>query len=242
MGRIWNGSKCNTPRHTFGMLAVMNFMKTLFTFLLLCVVCLGYSQSPELKKLLEKKFSAESTEDGRWVYYPDQANITLLETPLINSRYPHALVYRVTLTNYLGYHVNTSACVIMHDTVKRKITLVEPLWYSGLSKPFLKQFLMLKFDSKEKLLAFVSELNTVMETGSAYKFELSSYSDSVVTYSLTYDDDGKKFTPADSTVATSTIKYKERKLMRNIRMTLNDLAIQVITESNPITGTTETIK
>jgi len=198
------------------------------------IICLGYSQKPGLERLLEQKFSAEPGKHGRWVYEAGKGDIKPVNAPLITSRYPRSKVYQVKLTNYSGNEAKAAVCVVMHDTVKNKITLVEHISYSGLSKPFRKQFLTQKFESKEQLTAFIQELSAVMLRGPAYKFELTNYSDSEVSYSLTNG--------ADGSTTTSTVRYKRRLLWTNAQYTIRDAAVSLITDVNPVIGTAEGVR
>lgn len=209
-------------------------MKTCFAFLLMCLVCCGYSQSTELEKLLQKKFNARSKRQSHLVYQADNTAITPLKTPLINARYPNALLYRVTLTSYAGEQANTAPHVIMYDTIKNKITLVKPLNNGALSKPFVRQFLTQRFKAKEQLQAFMAELSAAVAFGPAYKFELADYSDAGVTYSLT--------TLANNTTATSTIRYKNRKLWNTAQLMIRGAVITQMVAADPITGTLESAR
>lgn len=209
-------------------------MRTFVAILLMCLVGGGYSQQSGLESLLQKKFNTQTKREGRWVYQPDNSAITPLKTPLINARYPHALLYRVTLTNYTNGQPTTASRVIMYDTVKNKITLVEPLHNGTLSKPFLHQFLSQRFQAKEQLQAFIAELSAAVALGPAYKFELADYSDAGVTYTLT--------TVANNTTATSTIRYKNRKLWNTAQLMLRGAVITQMVAADPITGTLESAR
>lgn len=200
----------------------------------MCLVCCGYSQSTELEKLLQKKFNAHSKRQSHLVYQADKAAITLLKTPLINARYPNALLYRVMLTNYVSGQANTAPHVIMYDTAENKITLVEPLDNGALSKPFVRRFLSQRFQAKEQLQAFIAELSAAVAFGPAYKFELADYSDVGVTYSLT--------AVANNTTATSTIRYKNRKLWNTAQLMLRGAVITQMVAADPITGTLESAR
>lgn len=184
-----------------------------------------------LEKILKKELSETSKKDGRWVFYADNANIEKIEKPLIKEVIPNYDFYKVTLTNYLGYHINQGTCVVLFDSVQSKIVLVQPIWYGGISEPLIKLFLKKQFDSTEKLLNFLNELNELMEIGSGYKFVNTNSADNLITYDLVYFK-GDSYTTGGSG-ASSTVNYTKNGIWRQIEVKVKNLKIVEYTSINP---------
>ena len=186
------------------------------------------------EKALTRDFPKYADKEGKWVFYPEKANIKKIDKPLVMARIPGYNVYQVNLTKYLGYHIYESVCVVLFDSVNSKTRLVEPLWYGGCSKPLLEFFIGQKFDSKDALLSFLQELNDLMQIGSFHKFTLTSWSDSLVTYDLSYSY-GDTYTTGGNGI-TSTVRHNSDGLWRNIRIDIKDLTIIQYAEINPVTA------
>ena len=102
----------------------MKLLPLILTFGLLADL---YGQTnPNLEKILKRDFSENSTDDGRWVFYSDKANIYKIDKPAVKAILPNYDFYKITLTNYLGYHVNQGTCLVLVDNSKSKTLLVEP--------------------------------------------------------------------------------------------------------------------
>ena len=181
--------------------------------------------------VLKKEFPENSTKDGRWVYYPEKANIEKIEYPLIKDLLPNFEFYKMTLTNYLGYHVNEGDCVVLFDSLKSKIILVQPIWYSGISESLIKLFLNKQFESKEKLLSILDELNKILEIGSGYRFIFKSFSDTLITYDLVYFK-GDSYT-TDGNGISNTVNYTQDGVWRQIEIKISDLKILEYVSLNP---------
>lgn len=184
-----------------------------------------------LEETLKKELPENSIKDGRWVFYSDKANIERIEKPLIKAVIPIYDFYKVTLTNYLGYHINQGTCVVLFDSVQSKIVLVEPIWYSGISKPLIKLILKKQFDSTEKLLSFLNELNELMEIGSGYKFANTSSSDKLITYDLVYFK-GDSHTTGGNGIS-STVNYTRNGIWRQIEIKIKNLKMTEYISINP---------
>ena len=139
-----------------------------------------------LEKVLTKELPENATTDGRWVFYSDKAKIEKVEKPLVKEVIPNYDFYSVTLTNYLGWHINQGRCLVLFDSSKSKIVLVEPLWYGDVSKELTKLFIGKKLQDQQSLLNFLSEIHSLMQVGSSYKFRETSHTDSLITYDLGY--------------------------------------------------------
>jgi hypothetical protein len=191
-----------------------------------------YGQTnPYLEKILKKDFSENSSLDGKWVFYSDKANIEKITKPVVKTVIPNFDFYQVTLTNYLGYHVNQGTCLVLVDSLKSKTLLVEPLWYGGTSKALIKLFIGHKFSSKDSLLNFMIQLDELMQIGSGYKFRQTSYTDTLITYDLGYFKGDSYTTGGNGT--SSTVNYNEDGVWRKIRIDIKDLAIIRYTAINP---------
>ena len=164
-------------------------MRIHLTFLLIIgfnLISFGQNDS-ELIKSLKKELSENSTKDGRWVFHENESEISKIEKPIISEFFPDIELYKVMLTNYLGYHVNKSNCLILFNRKKSKIQLVEPIWYSDIDKKFLKKFIGLKFKDKNTLNELCFELQYLMLIGSNYKVENTKITESNITFDLTYE-------------------------------------------------------
>lgn len=216
-------------------------MKLLFTILTYGLITNLFAQSnQELIKALTKDFSENSTKDGRWVFYSNKAGIKKIEKSLIKAVIPTYDFYEVTMTNYLGWHINQGTCVVLFDSIKSKTILFEPLWYGGATQKMLKLFVGHKFRSKDSLLSFLEELNELMQIGSGYKFKLTSSNDTAITYDLGYFKDDT-YTTGGSGV-TSTTRYNEDGIWRKIIVETKELSILRFTSINPVTKDKEIIE
>jgi hypothetical protein len=211
-----------------------------FFFILLCAfIANTYGQTHSaLHEVLEKQFPEKSEELDRWVFYADRANIKKINKPLVKAVAQNYDFYKVTMTNYLGYHSNQITCLILFDSVKSKILLVAPTWYGGPDHSFMNLFVGKRFDNQNSLLNFLTQLNDLIEIGSIYKYIQTSSNDSLITYDLVYVK-GSSITTGDGVPSTSTIRYNEDGVWRKIRVELKSHAIIRYTEINPVTNEKE---
>jgi hypothetical protein len=184
-----------------------------------------------LEEHLFANFPENSSKDRRWVYYKDRAKIEKLDKPLLKSVFPCSDFYKVTMTNFLGYHINQGTCIVLFDSLKSKIIFSEPLWYSGTSETLIKLFLRHKFSSKDSLSKFLTELNELLQIGSIYKFRETSFTETSVTFDLGYFKSDTYTTGGNGT--SSTINYNEDGVWRKIIIDLKDNAIIRYTSINP---------
>jgi len=207
----------------------MKLLTLILTFGLLTNI---YGQNyPALDTVLKKELSQNSTTDGRWVYYSDKADIEKIEKPLVKAVLPNFDFYKVTLTNYLGYHVNQGTCIVLFDSLKSKIVLVQPIWYGGISEPLIKLFLKKRFDNKGKLLDFLKDLNELMEIGSGYKFVNTSSTDDLIKYDLVYFKGDSYTTGGNGT--SSTVNYTQDGVWRQIEIKVKDFKMVEYVSINP---------
>jgi len=193
-----------------------------------------------LEEHLLSNFPQNSSKDGRWVFYKDRANVEKQNKPNLKAIIPNSDFYRVTMTNYLGYHVNQGTCLIVFDSINSKITLAQPIWYGGISEPFVKLFIGHKFNSKDSLLSFLTEFNELMQIGSSYKFRQTLITDSLITLDLGYFKGDSYTTRGNGT--SSTVNYNEDGVWRKIIINIKDLAIIRYTSINPKMNDKEIIK
>ncbi len=193
-----------------------------------------------LEKVLAKEFSENSNTDGRWVFYSERADIEKIIKPLVGLQIPNYTFYKIQLTNYLGYHINEATCLILYDSLKAKVLLVEPLWYGGVSERFVRLFVGKTFNSKDSLMSFLTELNELMEVGSGFKFVTPIYTDSLITYDLA-SLKGDSYTTKGNGIS-STVQYNQDDVWRKIRITIKNLKIIRYASTNPKTNEEETIK
>lgn len=168
-----------------------------------------------LEGLLAKKFPKDSRVDGRWVYYMDQADIQPLVRPRVSAVIPEYTFYTVTLTNYLGYHINRSRNLILYDSAKSTIIHVVPIWYSDISDDLLHLFIGKTFPDSTSLLAFTLELQSLMNAGSTGAFENTVWHWDKVTFDLTYQGANRK------------------EVWRHIEMFIEDNKIRRFRSTNP---------
>jgi hypothetical protein len=187
-----------------------------------------------LEKALTKELPQNSTVDCKWVFYSDEANVEKVEKLLLKAVIPNFEFYNVTLTNYLGWHINQGRCLVLFDSSKPKIVLVEPLWYGDISKQLTTLFIGKKFQDQQSLLSFLSELHSLMQVGSSYKFRETSHTDSLITYDLGYFK-GDSYTKGGNGTAT-TINNNDDGVWRKIEIDTKDFAIIRYTAVNPVTN------
>lgn len=207
-------------------------MKSLAIIFLVVLFNNGYGQTfPALEKVLMKELSESSHADGRWVFYADKANIQKIIKPAVKAKIPSYEFFQMNLTNYLGWHVNEGTCLVLFDSSKSKILLVEPLWYQEPSQGLLNLFKGKSFNNKDSLLNFLKELHELMEVGSGFKFVNTGFSDSVITYDMGYFR-GDSYTTGGNGVK-STVRYNEDGIWRKIRIDIKNLAIIRYSAINP---------
>lgn len=210
-------------------------MRLLFTIVAFGIFNFVFGQTyPALERALTKEFPEESQKDGRWVFFSDKAEIEKFDQPAIKSSFPNFELFQVTLTNFLGWHVNQGTCLILFDSLASKIILVEPLWYSGPSKALANLFIGRKFKNKETLLSFLDGVNELMGIGSGYKFRHTGYSDTLITYDLGYFKGDTYTTGGNGT--TSVQRYNEDGIWRKIIIDIKNFTIVRYTSINPKTN------
>lgn len=185
---------------------------------------LGYSQSfPELEKVLIKELPESLIEDGQWVFNASEADIKKIDKPHLKTLVPHFDFYRVTLTNFLGYHVNQATCVILFDSAASKIVLVEPIWY-GVSSQLIKIFINEKFDKEDDIRTCLREIHQLMELNPRYKFIETGVTSNLITYDLIYFKEGTYIKEGSDKI--STVNYTSDNIWRKIEVVIKKLKIK----------------
>jgi len=177
-----------------------------------------------LEGLLTKKFPQTSWVDGRWVYNKNQANIQPLVKPRVSAVIPVFSFYTVTLTNYLGYHVNRSRNLILFDSAKSRVIQVVPMWYGDISADLLSLFIGKTFPDSTALLEFTRELQDLMNAGSTGGFENTIWQKGKVTFDLTYQGANRK------------------EVWRHIEMFIEDNTIRRFRSTNPKMNSSVTVQ
>jgi hypothetical protein len=196
---------------------------------------LKYAKS--LEEYLSITFPENSNKDGRWVYYKEYGNIQKIEKSIIGKLLPGYTIYKVNLTNYLGWHINQGTCLFLLDSINSKFTFVEPLWYGGINKSLIKLFVGKDFRSKDSLVNFFTELHDLMQIGSSYKFKETYYSDTLIKFDLVYLK-GDSFTTGGNGVS-STVNYNDDGVWRKILIEIKDFVFVRYANYNPKGGSTE---
>jgi len=177
-----------------------------------------------LDGILSRKFPENSNIDGRWVYYREKANIQKLEKPQISKVIPEYNFYKINLTNYLGYHINSSSNLILFDSVKLRVIQAVPMWYGDISDDLLRLFIGKKFSDSSSLLKFTTELQSLMNAGSTGGFENTKYNEDRITFDLTYQGANRK------------------EVWRNIEIFIVDNTIMSFRSTNPQMKTSVTVQ
>jgi hypothetical protein len=190
-----------------------------------------------LEKVLAVELPQEAFIGGKWVFYPDNAQIEKLSKRAIKAVIPNYELYKVTLTNFLD-HINQGTCIILFDSLESKIILVPPLWYSGVGESLIKPLMQNQFDSQGILLNSLTEFHELMEIGCDYKFINTGYSDSLITYDLVRFNGDSSATRSNSAV----VQYTQDEVWRQIKIHIKDRKIMKYTSINPRMNTEETVQ
>jgi len=180
---------------------------------------------PVVDKLMKRDFPTNSMEDGRWVYFSNTAGIKQIDKPIVQQVIPKYAFYEMQLTNFLGYHINKSNCLVLIDTIKSKTFLVVPMWYSGASKDFLKLFIGKQFADSTTLMQFTIALQELMLTGSSGELEAPVYALDKITFDHTYE-----------------YGSHNKQVWRHIEIILVENKIKRFTFTNPATNETITVR
>ena len=157
----------------------------LIVTLLFFIVAASFGQTfQKLDSVLLKTFPENSSIDGKWVYYSANGHIKKIDKPEVSKVLPNYTFYQVDMTNFLGYHVYTSTCLILFDSNRLQALLAVPMWYNDISKDFLKLFIGKKFNDTVALMNFMKELQDLMFIGSRAKIEDPKLDTGKVTFDM----------------------------------------------------------
>jgi hypothetical protein len=196
-------------------------MRFSITLSLLLFSLLSFGQNlTEIKSSLEKlKIDKNgSHESDKWYYNPEIADIKEVKKEILNEVLAEYDLYSAILEGSYGWHKKTSRCLILRKTDTGKLTIIDPIWYGGISVEFIKMVIGYKFKNKKDLQLFIFELQDVMLIGSRHNkdFKNTAFGKNKITIDL-YDT------------------YKEERVWRKIEIKINKNAIEFLTSTNPIT-------
>lgn len=204
-------------------------------FALLQGMCSSHAQDfTKLERTLTFEFPKDAQEDGRWVFYADRAEIQPIEKPLVRSIIPQYQFFKVNLTNYLGYHMNEAACLILFNEHRSSAILDAPEWYSGLEKRWMKLLIGAEFGNNDSLLAFVEEFQDLMMVGSSFDCVNTRVDRSKVTFDIA--------NMSATTTGPVSTNYSRVDLWRHFEIELGaNNRILSFASTNPSTGDTERV-
>ncbi|MEL7269336.1 MAG: hypothetical protein AAGL34_07180 [Bacteroidota bacterium] len=172
-------------------------------------VCLA-QQHLQLETILTKEFPKDSEIDGRWVYEKDLNEIEIVTTHL-TELLPEHKFFKTQMVKYLGWHTESSECLILLNQKESDVLLVEPVWYGGISEEFIQLFIGHKFESEKEMKKFVFALQDLLLIGSEKKhFRETSINKNSVIFDL----------------------YDENNVWRNIIMTFDNGSLVDLTSTN----------
>ncbi len=196
-------------------------MKFSITLSLLLFSLLTFGQDlTEIKSSLEKiKIDKNgSYESDKWYYNPEIADIKKVKKETLNKVLVEYELYSAVLEGYYGWHNKTSRCLILRKTDNGELTIIDPIWYNGISTELIKMIIGYEFNSEKELKLFTFELQDVMLIGSTHnkEFKNTIFSENLITIDL-YDS------------------YKEERLWRKIEIGIENKSIKYLSSTNPVT-------
>jgi len=195
-------------------------MKFSITLLLLLISLLTFGQDlTEIKSSLEKLKIDEngSYESDKWYYNPEKADIKEIKKETMDKVLSKHDLYSAVLEGFYGWHEKTSRCLILRKSDSGELTIIDPIWYGGISPELIKMIIGYEFKSKEELQLFTFELQDIMLIGSTHnkEFKNTAFSENKITIDL-YDS------------------YQEERIWRKIEIGIIDNSIEFLTSTNPI--------
>ena len=146
-------------------------MKFSITLSLIMFSLLTFGQDlTEIKSSLEKLKIDEngSYESDKWYYNPEIADIKEIKNEILNEVLAEYDLYSAVLEGFYGWHKKTSRCLTLRKSDNGELTIINPIWYSGISTEFIKMIIGYKFKSEKELQLFTFELQDVMLIGSTH--------------------------------------------------------------------------
>ncbi|GAL69177.1 hypothetical protein [Jejuia pallidilutea] len=203
-------------------------MKLSITLSLLLFSLLTFGQDlTKIKSSLEKlKVDENGTyESDKWYYNPDKADIKEIKTETLNKVLAEYDLYSAVLEGFYGWHEKTSRCLILRKVDNGELTIIDPIWYNGISTELIKMVIGYEFKNKEELQIFTFELQGVMLIGSTHnkEFKNTVFGENKISFDL-YDS------------------YQEERIWRKIEIGIKNNKIEFLTSTNPITNEMRTIE
>ncbi|GAL73417.1 hypothetical protein [Jejuia pallidilutea] len=134
-------------------------------------------------------------------------------------------LYSAVLEGFYGWHEKTSRCLILRKVDNGELTIIDPIWYNGISTELIKMVIGYEFKNKEELQIFTFELQGVMLIGSTHnkEFKNTVFGENKISFDL-YDS------------------YQEERIWRKIEIGIKNNKIEFLTSTNPITNEMRTIE
>jgi len=148
----------------------------------------------ELEANLIDKFPNDSiVGDNVWAFFKETANIQKIKKPIVKKYLDNYEFYNGTLTNFMGYHIEETECLIIYDSITSHMKLFPPIWFDSSMENFFNKFSNTEFESKSELKNFISQIQEIMLIGSSRKsFENTQFYPQKITFDLMETRDSKK--------------------------------------------------
>ncbi|WP_046758909.1 hypothetical protein [Kordia jejudonensis] len=169
-------------------------MKKILILLIGIQYCAFGQDFSKLKSELNTKFPNDSiVGDNVWAFYEEIANIKEIDKSIIKKYLNGSNIYQVTLTNYLGYHIEDADCLVIFNNKTSELELIPPIWFDRSMNDFFSKFFGKKFESKSELQKFISQMQDLMLTGSVRKnFENTKFESNKISFDLIETRKSKK--------------------------------------------------
>ncbi|MBQ4805824.1 hypothetical protein J8L88_23405, partial [Aquimarina sp. MMG015] len=168
---------------------VSNLKKHLKKILILLIgiqYCVFGQEFSQLKSELNIKFPNDSiVGDNVWAFYEEMANIKEIDKSIVKKYLNGSNIYQVTLTNYLGYHIEDADCLVIFNNKTSELELIPPIWFDLSMDDFFSKFFGKQFESKSELKKFIFQIQELMLTGSVLKsFENNKFESNKISFDL----------------------------------------------------------
>ena len=196
-------------------------MKFSITLSLLLFSLLTFGQDlTEIKSSLEKLKIDEngSYESDKWYYNPERADIKEIKKETLNKVLPEYDLYSAVLEGFYGWHEKTSRCLILRKSDSGELTIIDPIWYNGISSEFIDKIIGYEFKNEKELQLFIFELQEVLLIGSEHNkdFKNTIFDKNIITFDL-YNS------------------YMEESIWRKIEVGIENNSIKFLKSKNPLT-------
>lgn len=196
-------------------------MKFSITLSLLLFSVLTFGQDlTKIKTSLEKLKIDEngSYETDKQYYNPNRADIKEIKKETLNKVLFEYDLYSAVLEGFYGWHEKTSRCLILRKSESGELTIIDPVWYGGISMKLIEMIIGYQFVDKNELQLFIFELQDVMLIGSEHNkdFKNTIFGKNKITFDL-YDS------------------YPKVSIWRKIEVVIENNSIKYLNSTNPIT-------